>query len=310
MKDNSMAEYILSGAFDAAIDGMQRYSSRATGFENWDMEQVFLPGLYVLGGTPGTGKTTFALQLLSQLAVGDDAREVEAERCVFCAYEMSLMELTAKSVAREVRRMWFRDKDINCLPSSQIRLGAGRFNKAVTIAQKKIADSMRNLHILEMEGTPINKLIELLKVEAQAAKTAGMALTVAIDYLQLIPVGESKASAKEKVDEIVLKLKNFQRATDSTVIVISSLNREACKLGGDGLFNFKESGSIEYSADVTWQLIRDGEVDNPRRVKLKCAKNRNGSIYDVDFDYYADSDYFCGRPKYDGGSFKKSGRHC
>ncbi|MBR0288660.1 MAG: AAA family ATPase [Selenomonadaceae bacterium] len=299
MKDNSMAEYILSGAFDAAIDGMQRYSSRATGFENWDTEQVFLPGLYVLGGTPGTGKTTFALQLLSQLAVGDAARYVDAERCIFCAYEMSRMELTAKSIAREVRRMWLRDKDINCLPSSQIRLGAGRFpcNKAVPVAQKKIADSMRNLHVLELEGTPIDKLIELLKTEAQAAKDAGMALTVAIDYLQLIPVGESKASAKEKVDEIVLKLKNFQRATDSTVIVISSLNREACKLGGDGLFNFKESGSIEYSADVTWQLVRDGEVDNPRRVKLKCAKNRNGSIYDVDFDYYADSDYFCGRPK-------------
>lgn len=297
MKDNSMAEYILSGAFDAAIDSMKRYSSRATGFENWDMEQVFLPGLYVLGGTPGTGKTTFALQLLSQLAAGDDARGMEAERCVFCAYEMSRMELTAKSIAREVRRMWLRDKDVNCLPSSQIRLGAGRLNKTVPIAQKRIADSMRNLHILEMEGTPIDKLIELLKTEAQAAKDAGMALTVAIDYLQLIPVGESKASAKEKVDEIVLKLKNFQRATDSTAIVISSLNREACKLGGDGLFNFKESGSIEYSADVTWQLVRDGEVDNPRRVKLKCAKNRNGSIYDVDFDYFADSDYFCGRPK-------------
>ena len=296
MENNSMAEYISSGAFDAAIDSMKRYSSRATGFENWDMEQVFLPGLYVLGGTPGTGKTTFALQLLSQLAVDDSSREMDAERCVFCAYEMSRMELTAKSVAREVRRMWFRDKDINCLPSSQVRLGAGRFNKAVPIAQKKIADSMRNLHVREMEGTPIDKLVEILNTEAQAAKETDMALTVAIDYLQLIPVGESKASAKEKVDEIVLKLKTFQRATNATVIVISSLNREACKLGGDGLFNFKESGSIEYSADVTWQLIRDGEIDNPRRVKLKCAKNRNGSIYTVDFDYYADSERIRGRP--------------
>ena len=66
----------------------------------------------------------------------------------------------------------------------------------------------------------------------------------------------------------------------------------------DTLFSFKESGAIEYSADVTWHLgfpIESEEEQKimPRRVELKCMKNRNGATYKVEFEYYADSDYFC-----------------
>ena len=140
-------------------------------------------------------------------------------------------------------------------------------------------------------------------------------MTIAIDYLQLIPVENSKATAKERIDEVMLKLKTFQRATEATLILVSSLNRESCRGGGDDMFAFKESGAIEYSADVTWRLSceKDKSKELPRPVKFVCAKNRNGATYEVYFDYYAQSDYFCPRrtastPKDDNQRKTKSNR--
>ena len=89
-------------------------------------------------------------------------------------------------------------------------------------------------------------------------------------------------------------------------MLLSSLSRDANKYGGNQLFSFKESGSIEYSSDVTWSLTRENpEVKTlPRKIKLSCTKNRNGDIFDVWFDYYAQSDYFVGSSASDEGEEK------
>ena len=54
--------------FDMKVKEMKEYAGRKTGFTNLDAEQIFTPGLYVLGGLPALGKTTFAWQLLEQMA--------------------------------------------------------------------------------------------------------------------------------------------------------------------------------------------------------------------------------------------------
>ena len=53
IKSFSLKDY-LSAQFDKDLDNMEKYSSRATGFDDLDERQLLLPGLYVLGGTPGT----------------------------------------------------------------------------------------------------------------------------------------------------------------------------------------------------------------------------------------------------------------
>lgn len=292
----SLADY-LEKEFDAELDKVSEYSCRATGFENLDKKQIFLPGVYVLGGSPGTGKTTFAWQLLSQLAEGDELKGRSAEHCVYCSYEMSRLELASKSIAREMRRHRLANKDVGlCLSSAEIRRGGGRDTEEFKSARGKFSVTAKNLRISELSNTTLAELLVMLNDEAKTAKDLGLPLTIAIDYLQLIPVENSKATAKERVDEIMLALKTFQRETNATLIVISSLNRESNKCGGNSLFSFKESGAIEYSADVTWHLLYEkpeGKETLPRYVELQCAKNRNGATYKVAFDYYADSDYFC-----------------
>ena len=76
--------------------------------------------------------------------------------------------------------------------------------------------------------------------------------------------------------------------------------------------SFKESGNIEYTADVVWALqlnmmndlksynniadtrkrIDDAKRQQPRQIHLKCLKNRQGTNYDCYFRYYSAHDCF------------------
>lgn len=296
IKISSLSEY-LGDDFDEELDRVTAYAGRATGFDNLDEEQIFLPGVYILGGSPGAGKTTFAWQLLSQLVEGDECKGRAAEHCVYCSYEMSRLELASKSIAREMRRRQLANKGEGlCLSSADIRRGNGRNTQEFKEARSKFRATAKNLRVAELSNTTLSELLVILKGEAEAL--GDKSLTVVIDYLQLIPVENAKATAKERVDEVMLALKTFQRETNATLIVISAMNREGNRGVSNTLFSFKESGAIEYSADVTWHLGFPVESEEerkimPRRVELKCMKNRNGATYKVEFDYYADSDYFC-----------------
>ena len=98
--------------FQQNVDSMKIFANRKTGFDNLDQYQIFSPGLYVIGGLPALGKTSFAWQLLHQLAL-------RGESCVYCSYEMSEFELFSKSLARAV---FLQDKNTG-LTSAGIRRG-------------------------------------------------------------------------------------------------------------------------------------------------------------------------------------------
>ena len=278
--------------FDSKVKEMKGYASRKTGFANLDAEQIFTPGLYVLGGLPALGKTTFAWQLLEQMAR-------QGEKCVYCSYEMSEFELYTKSLARE---FFNRDRKTN-LTSAGIRRG----DETRTLMEilTEFGEIGIDLTVMEMQEQDIDDLIfELRKYCVEKAPV------IVLDYLQIVPVRKKEASAKQGIDEIVRKLKNFQRETGATFIVISSFNRQ--NYGQQVAFeSFKESGNIEYSADVVWGLqlyatreLKEGATNqnreiifkakesNPRQVELKCLKNRQGKNYSCYFKYYPAVDTF------------------
>lgn len=165
-----------------------------------------------------------------------------------------------------------------------------------------------SLRVWELEDTAIEKLFERIE---KFIEMKGKAPVVVIDYLQIL--AGNVENVKTAIDDILRRLKNFQRATNTTFIVISSLNR--ANYGTEISFeSFKESGEIEYSADVVWglQLLIEGQRNHeaiekakkeiPRQIQLKCLKNRNGKNYDVDFFYYPQVDLF--EPMEEYGSFK------
>lgn len=154
---------------------------------------------------------------------------------------------------------------------------------------------------MELSGINVVELIkQLTKIAAESDKPP----VVVLDYLQILPTG--KETAKAGVDDALLRLKDFQRATNSTLIIVSAFNRE--NYWEEASFkSFKESGGIEYSSDSIWAMQNygvdgEGRLDRDkviamskapvRKVKFSCLKNRNGSAFDCFFRYHAAHDYF------------------
>ena len=284
-KSLQLAPY-FKDSLKSDIENMKRYANRSTGFSNIDENQFFSPGLYVIGATPAAGKTTFCWQLLEQLANN-------GEKCIYCSYEMSGLELFTKTAAR---RLFLKDK-LTLLTAAEIRRG-GWSNELDNIISE-VADSNANLQLLELQDESVDDLLKLLKPLCQEAEKAPV---VCIDYLQIIP--HSKDNIKAGIDDTVRKLKKFQRDTNTTFIVISSFNRTNYAQSV-AFESFKESGNIEYTADVVWGLqlnimnktFNRDEIDKakkqqPRQIHLKCLKNRQGTNYDCFFNYFSAHDYF------------------
>lgn len=287
----SFADY-FSGEFQFDIDLMTKYSKRTTGFSNIDVHQIFSPGLYVVGGLAALGKTSFCWQLLHQLAAN-------GEFCIYCSYEMSRLELFSKSLAAEL----FRREPTTCISSADIRRGA--FSNAI---QKIICDfqaSSLDLCVLDLQDESIDTFLAILE---RLSAPLGKSPVVCLDYLQIVP--NYISNTKTSIDDTVRKLKAFQRATNTTFIVISSFNRQNYSQPVS-FESFKESGNIEYSADVVWGLqlyctkfLRDGATSknreiieqakkaNPRQIQLSCLKNRQGYNYDAFFKYFPAHDIF------------------
>ncbi len=289
--------------FKAEIERTKKYAFRKTGFDNIDEHQIFSHGLYVLGATPAAGKTTFAWQMAEQLARS-------GERCIFCSYEMGKFELFSKSIARE----FFKIKPSTKLTAADIRRGG--WEKGLEKIVEEYQEAEFDLRVVELHNETIDDLLTILRPLCTASLdsiaieySAEKSPVVFIDYLQIIP--SDKDTVKSGIDDTVRKLKIFQRDTGTTFIVISSFNR-ANYNQVVSFESFKESGGIEFTADCIWglqlnilnqlkgasnisdtrQKIDAAKKNQPRRIQLKCLKNRQGYNYDCYFKYFSAHDYF------------------
>ena len=213
---------------------------------------------------------------------------------------MSQLELFAKSLAREL----LKRNDDTALTAAQIRKGG--ISTALERLVVDFADSQRKLSVMELQDETVDDLLRLLKPFCTDKSKAPV---VCIDYLQIIPT--SRESTKIGIDETVRKLKKFQRDTNTTFIVISAFNRMNYAQSVS-FESFKESGNIEYTADVVWALqldimnqiksgdsisesrrkIEEAKRRQPRLIQLKCLKNRQGTNYDCLFNYHSAHDLF------------------
>ena len=275
---------------------------KKTGFANLDLQAGGLyGGLYVLAAISSLGKTSFALQLADQLAErGNDV--------VFFSLEQSRLELVSKSLARRTAQ-----KDMaQAVTSLAIRKGylPQRVLDASREYKAEVAD-----RISIVEGNFSCNVSFIGNYIRQYIQRTGTRPVVFVDYLQILQPSEDlrRQSTKEAVDFTVTELKRLSRELDLTVIVISSVNR-ANYLTPIDFESLKESGSIEYSCDVLWglqlQCLSDPEFDNgnaktmrekvqqakvetPRKIELRCLKNRYGvANYSCYFDYYPANDLF------------------
>ena len=281
------------------LNVFQNYISRKTGYENIDAKMSLYPGLYVLGAISSLGKTTFVHQMADQLSQA-------GEHVLYFSLEQTSLELVTKGISRLTAQV-----DINTAVSS-IDIRRGVNTAEVIKAQDTYAELSENEYVVECGfNTTIRTITDAVE---QYIRSRGVSPIVIVDYLQIICPLDPRQSTKDTVDRHVRALKKLQTDNNLVVIVISSLNRQNYLTPID-FESFKESGGIEYTADVIWGLqlsvmnddifekekglkqkrerVRNAKKATPREIDLVCLKNRYGvSSYTCRFRYYAQYDYF------------------
>ena len=300
-----------SNSFAANLVQFQRNNNRLTGFGNIDSVQGLYPGLYVLGAISSLGKTTFCYQMADQLAIA-------GESVLYFSLEQNYLELFSKSLSRRFYQRWSEDSTKPLFSSMDIRRGVPQLNHS-SYFEEQVQEYVnlvgQNLNIVECNfSATVEDITQLIERYMQQYDKKPI---VMVDYLQIIAptlINGYPASAKANIDHIVHSLKCFQSLHNLVVIVISSLNRQNYMTPMD-FESFKESGGIEYTADVIWGLqlavineelfakegrikekreaIRQAKISNPRLIQLVCLKNRYGvSNYTLSFDYFPAYDLF------------------
>ena len=298
VKVKFVGEY-LAQKFRGDIDRFSKYRDRKTGYSNLDEKMSLYPGLYVLGAVSSLGKTTFIGQLSDQLAEAGD-------HVLYFSLEQSEFELVSKGISRMTAR-----ENLETAVSA-IKIREGNLTEAVERAIKSYQEVTSTEAIIECGfDTTIETITET--VRGYISET-GVRPVVVVDYLQIVRPVDVRQTAKDAVDGHVRAFKKLQVDNDLVVILISSLNRQNYLTPVD-FESFKESGGIEYTADVIWGLqlevmnseifdgekklkqkreaVREAKNENPRKIELVCLKNRYGmSSYRCEFLYYASYDYF------------------
>lgn len=303
IQSSNVLEYITSQGFKNDLDRFRKTSSKETGFPKLDQETGGLySGLYIVGAVSSLGKTTFIHQMADQMAE-------KGETILYFSMEQSRAEMVSKSISRQIAKTYGANSDISSL---KIRKGKAGDDGKVYEAMMKYQKYAERVNIVQTGFSSDISFIE--KVTNTFIQAKGVTPIVIIDYLQIIDI-EGNMTDRQRIDNIIKKLKKIQLQHGLTMIVISSLNRSNYTTAID-FESFKESGLIEYSADVVWglqleaiheaekktgdnkvserrEILQKAKADTPRKIELVCLKNRYGiSNFTTSFEYYPKCDYF------------------
>ncbi len=238
-----------------------------TGFNEFDKLTAGLQAgeLIVVAGRPSMGKTTLAINIAENAAIG-----ARVPTAIF-SMEMPSQQLAFRMISSlgrvdqtHLRTGKFPDEDWS------------RINTAVPLMSDApifIDDSA------SLSPTEIRARARRLKREH------GLGLIV-VDYLQLMQVHGSTENRATEISEICRSLKALAKELELPVIALSQLNRSVEQRTDKRpvMSDLRESGAIEQDADLIVFIYRE-EVYNqetPRKgvADINIAKQRNGPIGD------------------------------
>ncbi len=279
----------LSGAFLEYLDRCQESAVLSSGLSEVDklLGGGIFAGLYVLGAPSSLGKTTLLLQMADEIAAA--GRDV-----LFFSLEMGRWELLAKSLCRmagEQSGLSVRQLLQGGCPRAQVEQLLTAYNRRCG----------NRVFVITGDGSLTPTAVAAKAREHRERR--GSSPVVIVDYLQILAPSDPRSSDKQNVDRAVVTLKALSRDLETPVFVASSFNRDGYTKAVS-MEAFKESGAVEYAADVLLALQMTAmdeadfdmdreKVQDPRREDLVLLKNRNGVPYGkVSLRYYGAANLF------------------
>ncbi len=275
-EDRSSLEHI-EGALKEVISKFDKIAKDSTvlrglstGFKDLDLITNGLQNsdLIILAARPGFGKTSLAMNIVTNAAIGS------RKRCAIFSLEMPKMQIAQRAMCSIAH--------VSMEKALKGKLSIDEWN-AIWAANKKLNDAEIFIDDSSM-NTPIDILSKCRRLKREKN---GLDL-VMIDYLQLMSAGgKAKDNRQQEISEITRYLKIAARELDVPIILLSQLSRASDLRKGDHrpiLSDLRESGSIEQDADIVMFIYRADVYndvptdDEPGICELNLAKHRNGQI--------------------------------
>ena len=222
----------------------------------------WMPGLHLLAGAPGMGKTSLALQLAIHACQQPDTA------AVYVSFENSLPNLLEKALAAQARTS-----------SQHISRGMADL-AALQAAGAALRPALARLALLE--GTPALGVGAMRQAIQDAARRHGGRVLVVLDYLQVAGRGRGQ-ELRQAIDDLLLDLRGLANQLEMPVLALASQNRAAGQYGNGGgsaaLDSLKETGGAEYTCD-TALFLKPAEkrqaASGCKALDLVISKNRHG----------------------------------
>jgi replicative DNA helicase len=271
----------MSKAVEAAMERVGRIFRREekagvlTGLQDFDQQVggFFAGELVIVGGRPGQGKTSLALQMASHMAG-------KGRRVYFATLEMGAAELALKRIC-----------SVSGVGNQAVRTGSigPAEHRELTEAAQSVATENLILH-----DWPQIRVFDIERF-ARRAKVG----IVFVDYLQIVSPADRKIPRYEQVGGISNDLKCMARRLKVPVVACCQIGRQAeqHKETAPRLHHLRESGNIENDADMVLLLWRPedgvptsggGQADSG----LEVAKNRYGTTPRLLLDFDAETTTF------------------
>lgn len=251
-------------------------SGAKTGFSSLDrmLVQMGKGDLVIVGARPGMGKTSFALNIATNVA------KATKKAVAIFSLEMSAEQLVTRIVSSEAM-----------VDSHSLRTG-----KLANEDWDNIADVISSLSGCDVYIDDTSA-INTTEMKSKLRRLPDLGLVV-IDYIGLMQSTSKSDNRAQQVGEISRNLKIMAKDFGVPFICCAQLNRGTESRPGQGkrptLADLRDSGSIEQDADIVLFLYRDEyykdisgaeadpeAADSANTAEVIIAKNRHGSVGNV-----------------------------
>ena len=253
-----------------------KYKGIPTGFRLLDTVLTGLGrgDLIILAARPGMGKTSFALNIATRVAM-----QQKVPVAIF-SLEMTKEQLTNRILSAEAG-----------IDSQAFRTGALRAEdwEYLALATEKLHDAP--IYMDDTSGITITEMKAKIRRVNQDPTRPNVGLIV-IDYLQLMHVGGRHMDNRvQEVAEISRSLKIMAKELNVPVVCLSQLSRASEQRSDKRpmLSDLRESGAIEQDADIVMFIYRDDyyddESENKNIAEIIIAKNRHGATGTIELQW-------------------------
>ena len=287
----------INDAFPGILDKFEKiqkdknyFQGLKTGFTGLDnlTNGLHAGNLIILAARPSVGKTTFAMNIVENVAIKTKAV------CAVFALEMTKEELA--------QRMLCSVSNVSAQDALKGKLEDDDWQR-LWQAQKLLSETN-----IIVDDTSMTTCPEILSKCRRLKSRLGRLDLIVVDHIQLMNATKQSDSRQQEVTEISRGLKMIAKELDVPVIALSQLSRLVTSRKGQKpmLSDLRESGAIEQDADIVMFIHRpDLTADDKEKAEGKykdgvaeiiLAKNRSGACDSFELVFKGEKSKFINMP--------------